>query len=350
MKIAELFAEVGFKFDTVKLRDVTKAIGDLNISTLVSIGSVVALGNTIKNLVVDSVQASSALTTLSNATGLDTDYIQRFEKFAVTLGSTKEEADSFLSSIGKLQLAISQGRGDSTPFVLLGINPMGKSKEELATLINQRLSDENFLRQWAGKFAKDAKGIDEIRAELKRQVGNSLGISDSLLKPLSSKDFNKELNPLTSSFTIKTSEEINNALLAQREFLTVTENLNTEFQRTADVLLPSITAALRGFKDDGGLKSLIDGLATVGRAFEILGITGQYIKVGLMGIEDLKTRGLLGATQLGQHIRGERTAGAQTNHVSVTVHSNTPEEFVRRFDPVWKKYVANADLQFGQST
>jgi hypothetical protein len=32
------------------------------------------------------------------------------------------------------------------------------------------------------------------------------------------------------------------------------------------------------------------------------------------------------------------------------VSSNTPEEFVKRFDAVWKRYIANADVQFGQQT
>ncbi len=349
MKIAELFAEIGFKFDTIKLREVAKGIGDLNLSSVVSAAAVVKLGDVIKDLVVDSVQASNALMTLSNSTGLDTDYIQRFEKFAKALGSTKEEADSFLNTIGKLQVAISQGRGDASPFVLLGINPLGKSKEELVSLINQRFSDDNFLKEWAKNYAKNAKSTDEIRAELKRQVGGSLGISDSLSRVFSSKDLEKELNPNTSSFLVKTKEEIQDAIIAQREFITLTENLNTEFQRTADILLPKITELLQGFRDNGGLKFLSDSLATIGRAFEIIGIGTQYAKTGLMELGNLGEAGLTSATRFGQQLRGEGNK-TQTNNITLHVTSNTPEEFVKRFDPIWKRHIANADLQFGQQT
>ncbi len=352
MKIAELFAEVGFKFDTIKLNEVVTKISQLNLSSVVSASSVAKLGDTIKDTLTDIVATSQALTTLSTATGFDPEYIQRFEKFSQILGSTKEEVDSFLSTIGKLQLAISQGKGDATPFVLLGINPLGKSKEELAGLINQRFSDENFLKQWAGNFAKGAKNIDEIRAELKRQVAGGLGIGDSLIRPLSSKDFARQLNPATSTIPVLSTMEIRDAVRAQQELTIVTQKLTTQFQVLVGSLLPWVTtfagaanATLGTVNKSVGMQNLNFLSGIVSSFPKILNIGGQLERPGANKTEllnELKT--IMRETF---HTTG---ASKSVGDIHVTVHSNTPEEFVRRFDPIWRKHISQADLQFGQQT
>lgn len=340
MKIAELFAEVSFKWDSMKLKEFAKGVGDLNLSSIISTGSLVKLGETIKDLLIDSVQTSSALTTLSKATGIPTDYIQRFEKLSKALGSSKEEADSFLNTLGKVQLAISQGRGDATPFVLLGINPMGKSKEQLASLIAGRFQDENFLKGLANRFGMKGQGVDEIRAELKRQIGGGLGISDSMLKVLSSKQFEKQLNPATSEFEVQSQQEIQDANEAMFEYTKATENLTQSFKTLANVLLPMVTT---GAEDVSGILKFVKWSFTD---------DDWKTKSGVKWIDNMKPINWSGmfAGAFGGQGDGIKKMYEQKNNVYVTVHASSPEEFVRRFDPIWKKYIANADLQFGQGT
>ena len=345
MRIAELFAEVGFKFDTMKLREVAKGIGDLTVDSTVSTAGTVKLGESIKDILVDVVHTSEALTTMSEATGLNPEYIQRFEKFAQIMGSTKQEADGFLNTIGQIQTALAAHEGDPTPFLMMGFNPMGMSKEELITRTNDMFKNPNWLKQWAGRVGVSTLGSSEQLAEFRRRVAHPLGITDSMMRPFSSSDMQRQLDPSTSSISVLSSEEIKNAVAAQHEFLSITQDINTELGKMVSVLLPGITEALTEFKDNGGLKTLVDSFKFIGDMFRVVGLVGgtglTFAKAGLTEASNFYGGAMNAATRQGMIMR---------NEINISVHTDDPHAFTKALKPHLEDFLKKADLQFGQST
>lgn len=347
MKIADLFAEIGFKFDTMKLKEATKLIGDLNISSIISTGAVAALGEKIKDLLIQSSATASALTTLNKATGLPTDYIQRLEKFSHAMGSTKEEADGLITSLSQIKLKIAQTGEGALPFQIAGINP-NQSIEGIIQDLNKFISNPESLKKWAARAGMSTSANqDEMVAAFMSSLGAGMGVSPSMLKTLGSKDFTKEMNASTSSFITKTPDQIKEANEVSKQFVIASENLQTSFETLASTVLPEITALIKEFNESEGIKTLGDAAKTLLRAVEILGLAGQWLKIGAMNFNNALQQPLIGASKFGNEVR---KVLHMNNSIQVTVHSNTPEEFVRNFDPVWKKYINRADIQFQQST
>ncbi len=345
MKVAELFAEIGFKWDTMKLKDFGSDVGKLNVSSLITTAAVGKLADTIKDLLVQADKTSSSLKTLSNSTGLDTAYIQRFETFSESLGSTKEEADAFLTTLNRIKFNISQGLGGERPFVIAGINPFLEQKE-LIEEINAKLSDDKFLQQWAGNFAKGAQNIKEMRAAFLTFLGEGMGASPSLMKALSSNELKKQLSE-ASSIIVMTDAEIEKAAAAHKSWVLAAHDLNISFAKLATDLEP-IVIAMTKLADQGvrwadaignstgffrKFAEVLDVPTSVGKVFNEIGRAfGETSKYNMF---------------TGRLKDGGKVIQAP---MTVTIHSSTPEEFVRRFDPVWKKHIADADLQFGDQT
>lgn len=343
MKIADLFAEITFKWDTMKLNDFIGAVGKLNLSSLISAGTVAKLGSTIKDLLVDADKTSSALQTLSKSTGLDTNYIQKFEVFSESMGSTKEEADQFLATLNKIKFSISQGLGGERPFIIAGIDPF-QEQTKLIEDINKKLSDDKFLKQWAGNFAKGAQNIKEMRAAFISFLGEGMGASPSMLKTLSSPDLVKQLSE-ASSIIVMTEQEIAKAAEMHKNWVLAAHDLNISFVKLATDLNPIIVAMTRladetvRWADAVGRSSgFFKGLADVLNVPENVGKVLNEIKSSFAEGNKYDFWGRL---------KPEQTGKGMTNNITVTVHSSTPEEFVKRFDPVWKKYIKDAEVQFG---
>lgn len=345
MKIAELFAEIGFKFDTLKLKELGTMLSNVNVSSILGAASVAKLGEVVKDLLVSSTQTSIALANLSKSTGLPTDYIQRFEDLAYVMGATKEEADGVIESISKLQTEISQGNGNAaTPFIKMGINPIGKGKEELIALVDAKLSDPTFLKNWGARFAKDAKTGEEITASFVSSVGAQLGITGSMLRVMSTKpgEFNKRLNPATSDFVVKSDAEIKHALETLGEFRLATNNANLALQKLADALLPIATALINIINKNHVITDIASWIETP--------INKNTLKPHLPSMQDI-VRSILPKSNNWDTSVGHTTGNKSlTNNVYVQVHANDPQAFTKAFKPHLDKLLSNADIQFMQTT
>lgn len=342
MKIADLFAEVGFKFDSIKLREVTKLIGDLNISSIVGATSLVALGEGIKNLIESTSQLSSNLTTLKTNTGVDNQFTQQFEKAAKAMGSSKEAADGLITSLSKIRQSVKFGGAVPRGLALMGINYqdiMG-SEEDLIAKINRLLSQKPQLRTQAQKEAW-ASFISSINADL--------GATPDLLKALS----NPTLFNTMHKFLTLSENEINANVEATKQWTIAVENVNMELLKTADKLLPTITDLLRKFNDGTGiqtvantLKGVGDELYKVALAYDII---KNYGKAALLNIGSAASQPLINAAKLGNEIRKDFSTPITTVKIDVapiTVQANDPHEFIKRFDEHFKRYMALTSSQF----
>ena len=366
VRIAELFAEVGFKFDSIKLHEVSKLIGDLNISSIIGASSVAALGVAMKDMIDQTAQLSSNLKTLEATTGIDNQFAQRFEDAAYALGASKDAAAGFLTTLSGIQTKIMMGQGGQAGFQLaqaLGVSPV-QFKQIMGTT-------EGLAKEVARVLSAPIKAGDQAQYErvkrLKALLGSSFGASPEIIKALERPDFFQEM----LKFETLSNAQINESIEATKQWREAVVDVQTEFQVLATKFLPMLTGAVKSFVNDGPLKALVDSVKSVGDFFERLEIIKNYAKAGLMNIASAASQPQIAAARFhNQMVQAANMApmspkelamaikesfnsdGAAKkvtiNMAPVTVHANDPQEFVRKFDPVWKKYLMNADLNFSQ--
>lgn len=189
MKIAELFAEIGFNIDEAPLGEFVKTMGAAATKASVVVAAVTAAAFAVKKLTDASIQAATAMRNFRVETGLSAEELQRWQ-VAAQLTNIGASAESVTSSIQALQSNLAQirlGQGNIRPFQLLGISAFGdafavldqlreriKGLDEATTvnLLNEmglgsefihvlRLSREEF-EKLADKYALSNEQIDAL--------------------------------------------------------------------------------------------------------------------------------------------------------------------------------------------
>lgn len=344
MKIADLFAEIGFKFDTMKLKEVGKAIADLNISSIISTGAVGLLGDKIADLITQTSEMAKGLQTITATTGIGPQFTQQFENVSQALGSSKQEADSFLVSLSKLQTKIAMGQGgtDLQSFILGGIS-LDKIKgttEDLAKDINRVLSTP---------IQPGDQASMERRKRLMAMIGEGFQASPSMVKALNDPEmFTKMLE-----FETLSAEQIQKSVDANYNWVKVTNDLNISFARLANDLSPILIAmtkladqGVRWADAMGRTSGFFDNFAKVLNVPENVGKVFDEVK---------RLYSLPGPNIWGRFSeRDKETIERSNNHISISVNTNNPEEFGRKLKIFLDKHansnMAKSDLQFIQTT
>lgn len=344
MKIAELFAEVGFKFDSIKLREVGKLLGDLNLASVVGATSLTALGKGIANVMGEASKASISLLNLKEATGLDPLRLHQLDVYFQKFGASAGEAQQAIYNLNKLRLEVLQGKGNPQPFIMTGLSPTTDTLK-LLDQIHEKFSDTSFLKNWAGTFAQGAQSLQEMRAAWKDMIANQFGISTNMLRGLDQS--NEKWREMAKILALTESEMQANAEVHEKWVLSMND-LNIEIQKVVTNLTPIAIEVLK----------IVDAVVLLENKFQVLGgfierlkIIGTFTKSAAMDFNNsiLRSRGKLERflRPLPANSPAAQTL-KQTNNITVHVNSNTPEEFTKKFDAVFKRYISNADIQFGQ--
>lgn len=338
MKIADLFAEIGFKFDTIKLREVSKLIGDLNISSIIGATSLVALGEGIKDLITQSSQASSSLLTLQANTGVNTDFAQQFEKASLALGASKDSADGLINSLSKIKSGLALP-GGTVPY---GLRLMGFTKEDFQGSL------EDNIRMISARLSKSRPAANASQAAkeqwqgLLSNVAQSFGTSAEQFKVL----LNPELGNTMHQMLTMSHQDLLTNQEATRQWQVAVQNVNQEFQNSTIPLLKQITLLLKDFNVGGGLQNLDRILKNIGDEFEII---HNFLKAGLLNIGSAASYPLINQARLGNELKKDFSApvtNVKINVAPITIQANDQQEFVKRFDAHFKNYMKLTASQF----
>lgn len=99
MKIGELFMELGFKSDTMKLKDFMHAVGDLNMRSVASAVGLGALYEATAKIMGITGDASNTMYNFSQQTGLSAQEMTRFAQVVSESGGDAKEAEQFIRKI-----------------------------------------------------------------------------------------------------------------------------------------------------------------------------------------------------------------------------------------------------------
>ena len=333
-KVAEVYAEVSWKFDQTKLRDVAKYIGDLNVASVISATSLMGLGLEIKNLIDQTGQLAVGLATLHTSTGIDTTFAQKFENASYELNSTRESADALIKSFSKMKAELNLPGGQ----VPRGLRAMMFNKEDF----NAPIEDNIFMvldRLQKSRPSKNAThGQKEQWQGLLSLLTSDFGVSSEQLMAMSNPSFRAKYN--ASPYLNET--ELQNNIDAMTAWKTAVVDLNTDLSRLVTTLTPAlqkITEALDKFTQ--GTNKVLSTTPEQSRNME------KRIQDYLMGgfIKDLNIKGLLGPVKLKKDVPEDMKV--TVNMAPITIIANDAAGIEKWFENNWKKLMVKTANQFG---
>lgn len=261
MKIAELFAEVGFDIDSAPLGDFTNMLGGAAAKMTAVIAAAAAAAFAIKQVTDRSIAAAASMRSFRIETGLSTVELQRFQA-AVQLTDISASAEDVASSISSLQSNLAQirlGQGNIRPFQLLGVSAAGDAFD--------------VIEQLRGAV----RGLDEATAvNLLQEMG--LGPEFLHILRLSREEFEELANRYVLS-----DQQLNKLTQLGTAFQDLGLYINHATDELSAFIAPALIAGVNHIKD-------VTKVAAV--PFKILGDLVGIVNQQFQRLDDLTSGGL----------------------------------------------------------
>lgn len=253
MKIGELFMELGFKADNIKLKDFIKSLGELNLSSIISAAGLKGIQEGIEKVLNVSQSVLLPLSHFSKLTGIATKEAQQFANAVNKIGGSKEEALGTLRALQDILLQVSMGENEAAAgaMAMLGITPT-QDPIKFFNQLHARLTDPKFMKSWATMMGLPGSNLKEVQATFERMLASQFGITDSVLLYLKTQDEIYYGRQKLSYIDERTQESGERILSIWRELKQVFEVL---FAGIVNVFGPAIEQLFEILK--GGLEWLL---------------------------------------------------------------------------------------------
>ena len=224
MKIAELFAELGFKTNSteqMKLRDFAGALADLNMSSILAATGLGVAGETLWKFTKQVGEHSVHLDKMRVLTGRSTTEIQQWERAVEAAGGTAQDYDAMLMGIQKMMMDITMGGSTGNKAMqVFGIKP-----------------GEDISSQYEKIFRVLHTGINP---NLKTWLSSQYGINENMQYVIQKMENISDVKkfPVLSLDTIKSATE------EWSRFLKVIGDLGIAFEHLAASLGPELKLIL----------------------------------------------------------------------------------------------------------
>lgn len=327
-------------------------VGSLNVSSIATAASLAGLADKVQDVIKDTDQLAISVRAVSEATGLPKQYIMELENLAEQYGSTKDQADSFLTTLSQFKFKIAQGSADIQPFAFLGINNF-ENMQDVIGKISSAMNDPKRIAQWAKRFAPNAQGEKEALAAFQTQILGQIGLTPGMF------EFGRQISKTNlSTIPVPTDKALENSLEAHKEWVKVAQQLNVELIDTVTHLTVAGTKILEWVNNT---KAISNTFETIIRGFEILGIVGQHAQALGMNINSGLQMGLNNAHKMGTdtgkffegitpHFTGARSSSkVQTNNFNMQVYAQDVGDFEKKANDWLTRKLIDADRQVGKS-
>lgn len=340
--IGEFFVTLGVKADTFKVKDFTKAIGEIPLSVAGAVSALAAIDLTFLSLTSKALDMSNSLSMFRAETGLSTHELQKWQNAARQFGVQGEAVSSSIRGIENsiVQLTKFGNAGVAQAFGRLGVQA-GPGRNPFSVLMELR-----------DKYKKMDKGY---MASLLPQIG----ISPDMMRlfELSPKEFNKAMSapvPFNDS-TMKTMDDLQNQLAI------LNQTVMTEFVAILKEIEPymgDLTKALVSLVNVFGgttAKTAVFWAQQVNKGGDegFWSTVGSDLKKSVMGAPAVLNN-VLGNSQL-DYLNGkydqDRRKTEQSSTVNVTNHvygGSTLEDTKRAVEEANTAAITKATKHFGR--
>jgi hypothetical protein len=204
--IGELFIELGFHADTMKLKDFMHAVGELNMKSLATAVGLGTLYEATTKIMGMADETAMSIWQFSQITGITQKQIQQFVDVVEQMGGSAEDAKGSLDRLKKAMLEVQLGQNDAAAqaFTYMGVR------------IGEK--DPFVILKKASEFLKNAP-YDET---FKRRMIVQAGISESLIPLL------KNITDLTKAMD-EQRVAMDNQIATMVRFHQINKKLGQEF-------------------------------------------------------------------------------------------------------------------------
>jgi hypothetical protein len=238
--IASLFARIGVKADTQTVERF-----DLSLKSVLNTAKVAAIGITafsagVAKIAADSFKAASALKQFEVETGASTTELQKWQAVAQQAGASAESVAAGVKSIVQNQQNIRLGKGNYSPFLMLGIDPMQDPFKVL----------QDFRAKAAG-----------LAPAMQANMAKSMGLSTEMLRvlQLSAEEFDR----MAGGAFYMSPGQINSIDKARESVASIQNAFGHLANQITAAIAPEITKLSKGFIDFvKNNKGFIDGVRT----------------------------------------------------------------------------------------
>jgi hypothetical protein len=238
--IASLFARIGVKADTQAVERF-----DLSLKSVLNTAKVAAIGITafsagVAKIATDSFKTASALKQFEVETGASTTELQKWQAVAQQAGASAESVAAGVKSIVQNQQNIRLGKGNYSPFLMLGIDPMQDPFKVL----------QDFRAKAAG-----------LAPAMQANMAKSMGLSTEMLRvlQLSSEEFDR----MAGGAFYMSPGQINSIDKARESVASIQNAFGHLANQITAAIAPEITKLSKGFIDFvKNNRGFIDGVKT----------------------------------------------------------------------------------------
>ena len=316
-KVAEIFAECGFKFERTTLGDFINSVRDLDMTVVASAIGVGGLYKALQEITVNAVQSATAIKLFGIETGLSAQEIQTWSNFAERVGVSSQD---MLGAIKHLQEMTGPGRD-----VKDTLKEMNQAVQGLDPVM-ARLRLQGF--GLASLMPLLYRGTADFNEELKKNYGISEQETDTLYQlGVSYRSLFRDIQTGFAKFASEYAPTLNEIL----------ENIhgiaeNKSFQNMWGTTLETVNAILFGWKQIFELTDAIRKDWGTGSGLDMKNGGQGFAAAGFMGT-------FMPATQ------------PVSNNIAITIHGaeGGPVAIGEAIAQELKKIFMNADHQSSKS-
>lgn len=320
MKIGELLFELGFKADTMKLKDFGRAVSELNVSSVLTAGAFGAVYEGAKHLIGLADDMALGVNKFSRETGQSTQDIQKWNAMAQQMGVS---AGTVASSVSTLEdnLFKMKFTGEGTNiWNMLGLDPRHtKDMFEVLSMLRSRLKNmsteqQRFFLQNLG-LSTEMLNIFKLTDQQWADIPKQQALSNEELKKMD--EFHKSSQKLSHDIAIAWADIGVSLIPIAEKIIKISDNMNNIARNSKDF------QNFLGFiaKAGEGAGQLL------GKSAEGWGKIFQYAQYAGQQLAPESAVSMLPFTNPG--IAPGMSSISKVNHVTVsapiTINSNDPE-------------------------
>lgn len=123
MKLADFFVQIGVDADSLKVKDLAKAVGNIPLEVAGAVAALAGLEFGIAKLAGEAMSVAVGFEAFHNQTGLSAQELQKWQVVAAQANVSAEAMNSSVVGLQKNLAEIKLGRGNLQPFLMMGVNP-----------------------------------------------------------------------------------------------------------------------------------------------------------------------------------------------------------------------------------
>ncbi len=339
MTIEEFFVTIGFKADTLKVKEFVGALANLPLEAAAGIAALAGLEFELVKIANEAMNAAVGFQMFGSQTGLSWKELEKWQIVAQQANVSAEAVASSVTALQRQMAEIKLGRGNIAPFQILGIDP----RQDAFSVLRQLRERLKGVEPAMATNLIQQMGIDPSMIQLLRLTNNEFDKLAGTVRGMSSDQ--------EGSFLAAKKAVVQFGLAAKYLGYDVVAKLIQDFQTFLD-LIRKVQIWMPGLAIAAGalavafapittaivaLLLVLDDLATyfrggksvTGEAIEGLGRLGDELKKHMAVFDSIQKLGQVGAMLAGTVMGpGGMVAGAATRaitqHITMNIHSTAP--------------------------